>query len=109
MATVGKVELSKIYVKSSYFIEIQTEVFRFLTINLIKRKNYLLISLEGDNFSLNQKFDKKKTLDELSLNIIQIKEDMNFLINLIFSNIKQFLQKIKYFKQSIKLNIIYLK
>jgi hypothetical protein len=34
---------------------------------------------------------------------------MNFLINLIFSNIKQFLQKIKYFKQSIKLNIIYLK
>lgn len=72
--------------KSEYFIDIQTEMFRFFNLHFLKAKN-VIQSFEKRNFEMSLLIASDLKVDKLSSKIFALKSNIQLLEKLLRANI----------------------
>ncbi|KAL4464407.1 hypothetical protein ABPG72_010894 [Tetrahymena utriculariae] len=100
--------LEELYQDSEYFIDIQTEMFRFFNIHFLKAKN-VIQSFEKRNFEMNLLIGSDLKVDKLSTKIFALKSNIQNLEKLLRANIQGFVSKVKIFQKMLKKQLNFLK
>ncbi|EGR34710.1 hypothetical protein IMG5_003430 [Ichthyophthirius multifiliis] len=100
--------LEELYQDSEYFIDLQTEIFRFFNLHFLKAKN-VIFNFEKRYFELNLLIGNELKVAQLTKKIFALKSNIQLLEKLLRQNIQGFVSKVRLFQKMLKKSSNFLK